>query len=257
MTEPQGTPLTDAAALDCCGSSENDADGGKALVTADFARALERTIAGLREELREAGYNYEGAMSDRRMWRERCETAERQLEAQTLFHKELREFHNACIVDMYEMLGIDGSDGELRYKWCALGISSLKLDKDKAEQQLAEAQREREKQAADINLCVAANARYVQLHKELREQLAERDVRISELENVECGQAALVNKLMSVEAFVWKVTTPAGDSCHFGDESGALAYARETGTVERIRLAPRNFHIVSAELANRAGKEPS
>jgi len=39
--------------------------------------------------------------------------------------REAREHHLACIKDAYRLLGIDGSDGEYRYKWVALEIAKL------------------------------------------------------------------------------------------------------------------------------------
>lgn len=39
---------------------------------------------------------------------------------------ESQEYHRSCIADAYRLLGIDGSDGEFRYKWVALEIARLK-----------------------------------------------------------------------------------------------------------------------------------
>lgn len=60
---------------------------------------------------------------------------------------------------------------------------------------------------------------------------------------------------MSAEVYVWKVTTPSGDSCHFGGEVDALAYARSTGTVERIRLVPRDLTIVRTDTGSASARE--
>lgn len=38
---------------------------------------------------------------------------------------EAQEHHLACIKDAYRLLGIDGSDGEYRYKWVALELTKL------------------------------------------------------------------------------------------------------------------------------------
>lgn len=54
---------------------------------------------------------------------------------------------------------------------------------------------------------------------------------------------------------VYKVTTPDGGSCHFGDHAGALAYARKTGIVECITLTPRDFKIVPSSSAGSEAKE--
>jgi hypothetical protein len=41
---------------------------------------------------------------------------------------DLRQFHEACVKDLYEKLGVDGSDGEIRYKWAALAVSELQAN---------------------------------------------------------------------------------------------------------------------------------
>jgi hypothetical protein len=43
---------------------------------------------------------------------------------------------------------------------------------------------------------------------------------------------------------VWRVTLPNGETCHFGQQSTATAWARETGYVEEVQLTPRDFRIV-------------
>ena len=37
---------------------------------------------------------------------------------------DLRRFHDACIKELYGMLGIDGTDGEYRFKWVAVALSA-------------------------------------------------------------------------------------------------------------------------------------
>lgn len=48
----------------------------------------------------------------------------------------LRDQHEACIKDAYQMLGIDGSDGEFRYKWVALEISCVVRERDELRAEL-------------------------------------------------------------------------------------------------------------------------
>lgn len=45
---------------------------------------------------------------------------------------EAHEHHRACIKDAYELLGIDGSDGEYRYKWIALELHDVKKNAEDA-----------------------------------------------------------------------------------------------------------------------------
>lgn len=59
--------------------------------------------------------------------------------------KQMRGFHKACIKDLYEMLGVDGSDGEIRYKWAALAVSNLKRRAEAAERRADENARDAER----------------------------------------------------------------------------------------------------------------
>ena len=63
---------------------------------------------------------------------ERLDAAKESLQTAAAIHNDLRQFHDACIKDMYVLLGIDGSDGEFRYKWCALEIAKMKRELDSA-----------------------------------------------------------------------------------------------------------------------------
>ena len=42
-------------------------------------------------------------------------------------YRDMRSFHDAAIKELYRMLGVDGSDGEIRFKWAALALAR-KLD---------------------------------------------------------------------------------------------------------------------------------
>lgn len=37
----------------------------------------------------------------------------------------MRDYHDACMKELYRMLNIDGSNGEYRFKWVALEINNL------------------------------------------------------------------------------------------------------------------------------------
>jgi hypothetical protein len=71
--------------------------------------ALERTIKML------VTYNEEYALN---------------AETYKMLMDQAHDHHRACMVDAYKLLGIDGSDGEIRYKWVALAISNL-VDENK------------------------------------------------------------------------------------------------------------------------------
>lgn len=45
-------------------------------------------------------------------------------------YQSLRDFHDACIRELYSMLDIDGEDGEYRFKWVSLEVHRL-LDENK------------------------------------------------------------------------------------------------------------------------------
>lgn len=47
--------------------------------------------------------------------------------------EEAHDHHRACLVDAYKILGIDGSDGEFRYKWVALAMGRLVRKVDQLE----------------------------------------------------------------------------------------------------------------------------
>lgn len=62
---------------------------------------------------------------------------------------DMRRFHDACIRDLYTMLGVDASDGEIRYKWASLAVSSIKRKLAAAESRLAEMEGEPSEDALD------------------------------------------------------------------------------------------------------------
>lgn len=39
-------------------------------------------------------------------------------------YRELRDYHDACIKELYRLLSIDDSDEEYRFKWVALAVAS-------------------------------------------------------------------------------------------------------------------------------------
>lgn len=51
---------------------------------------------------------------------------------------DLRRHHDACIKELYRILGVDGSDGEYRFKWVALEALSLVKERDKLKDALEE-----------------------------------------------------------------------------------------------------------------------
>lgn len=53
-----------------------------------------------------------------------------EIDYKSLLH-EAQEHHDDCIKDAYKLLGVDGSDGEFRYKWVALEIVALKQENEK------------------------------------------------------------------------------------------------------------------------------
>lgn len=54
--------------------------------------------------------------------------------------RELEAFQLACVRQLYEMLDVDGSDGEYRFKWAALELRN-KLDQLTAERAVLERER--------------------------------------------------------------------------------------------------------------------
>lgn len=59
------------------------------------------------------------------------------VEQKAAAYDDMRSFHDACIKELYSMLGIDGSDGEYRFKWAALEVHK-KLNLIKKQQQKIE-----------------------------------------------------------------------------------------------------------------------
>lgn len=49
-----------------------------------------------------------------------------EIEVEKSLRKEATDYHRAAMLDAYKLLGIDASDGEIRYKWVALEIANLK-----------------------------------------------------------------------------------------------------------------------------------
>jgi hypothetical protein len=54
------------------------------------------------------------------------ERLRKDVEVEKMLRQEAQDFHRAAMLDAYRLLGIDASDGEIRYKWVALEIASLK-----------------------------------------------------------------------------------------------------------------------------------
>jgi hypothetical protein len=52
-------------------------------------------------------------------------------------YESLRDFHDACIKELYRQLGIDGEDGEYRFKWVSLEVHRLVDENKKLKEQLA------------------------------------------------------------------------------------------------------------------------
>lgn len=57
----------------------------------------------------------------------------------------LRGHHDACIQDAYQKLSIDGSDGELRYKWVALELSGIVRERDELRAKLERVKKDSER----------------------------------------------------------------------------------------------------------------
>lgn len=86
-----------------------------------------------------------------------------------------------------------------------------------------------------------------------RAEKAEADL-LKERERAESLARAVMNDQVSNDQalsdgsqYVYKVSFPSGESCFFGLESTAKAYARESGTVSQVKITKRDFRFVSIE----------
>lgn len=57
---------------------------------------------------------------------------EARLAQQRAAHESMRDYHNAAIKELYRIFNIDGSDGEIRFKWAALAASATVSDVNRA-----------------------------------------------------------------------------------------------------------------------------
>ncbi len=61
-----------------------------------------------------------------------------------------KDYHQACIAEFYRMLGVDISDGEIRFKWAALALAEKLSDLSALRQQAAKDGADRERMIAAL-----------------------------------------------------------------------------------------------------------